>query len=357
VGVLSAETGDLDDATGARGERFDVARARVALGGRSFAGAFWSRRDGSGEAHTTAGADFSHFFPAEVRLQGFAARDERGEASAGASYASLSKGGERFAFELSLLELEDGFEPAVGLVARPGTRRLVARLDLPWFPAKRSTVRRFVPTLDAVRYEDLAGPGFDQLVAVGFGVDFKSDFGIDTGVLRQREHLTEPFVIYRDVVVPAGSYDRWEAVVEVESDPTRPLHYEGEIAAGGLYGGEHLFGRFRLTWRPTHRFVISPSLLADRVELDHAEFTAWVARLRVGLTPNAKLRFDLLGQYETERRAAGFGVRARYDFREGTEFVIAWDTVESRDPPRPTGRRSVARTERGAVKLTYLVRL
>lgn len=359
VGILSAETGDFDGETGVAGERFDVARARVALGGRSFVGGFWSRRDGAGarQEHTTAGADFSHFFPAEVRLQGFAARDERGEARADAWYASLAKGGERLAFELSLLELDAGFAPAVGLVARPGTRRLVARLDLPWFPDDASRVRRFVPGLDLIRYEDLFGPGYDELVTVGFGIDRKDDLAIDTGVLRQRERLTEPFAIYRDVIVPAGSYERWEAGIQVVSDPTRPLNCEGELAAGGLYGGDHLFARLRLTWRPSHLFVVSPSILADRVELDHAEFTAWVAQFRVGLTPSAKLRFDLLGQYESERRGTGVGVRLRYDFREGTELVAAWDSVELRDPLRLPNEARVARAERGAVKLTYLVRL
>jgi hypothetical protein len=359
LGILSAETGD---APAAPGERFDVARARLALGGgRSFVGGFWSRRERAGEApHTTAGADFSHFFPAQVRLQGFAARDRAGRdgarGDADAWFAALARGGERLAFELSVLELDPGFLPAVGLAARPGTRRAFARLDLPWFPPGDAAVRRYVPNALLLRYDDLDGTGYDETALVGFDVDWRSDFRLETGLLRQRERLAAPFAIYRDVVVPAGEYERWEAGIEFASNPARALNYGGEVAAGGLYGGEHLFARFRLTWRPSYLFVVSPSLLADRVVLDQGEFTAWVAQLRFGVTPSAKLRFDLLGQYASERRAAGAGLRARYDFREGTQLVAAWDSIEERDPLRTPRAPARVERERAAAKLTYLVR-
>jgi hypothetical protein len=134
------------------------------------------------------------------------------------------------------------------------------------------------------------------------------------------------------------------------------LYFDGGLAAGGLYGGRHLLARLAATWRPSYLFVITPSCLADRVRLDQAEFTAWVARLRVGLTPTPELRFDLLGQYESERRSAGVGARARYDFREGTELIVAWDSIEQRDPLRRPSEPRTLRRERGAVKFTYLVR-
>jgi hypothetical protein len=74
------------------------------------------------------------------------------------------------------------------------------------------------------------------------------------------------------------------------------------------------------------------------------------------VTPSAKLRFDLLGQLASERREAGLGLRARYDFREGTELIVAWDSVERRDPlRRPTEPRRTS-AERGAIKMTYLLR-
>lgn len=80
-------------------------------------------------------------------------------------------------------------------------------------------------------------------------------------------------------------------------------------------------------------------MLADRIELDDAAFTATVAQLRIGITPTARLRLDLLGQYESEQRATRVGLRARYDWREGTNLIIAWDAEE-----------------RGTLKLNWLVR-
>jgi hypothetical protein len=325
LGLLAVATGSAD---GFPGERFDVARARFSLGERSYAGGFWSRRDGGGLAHQTTAVDFSHYFARQVRLQGFAARDDQGGAGSDAWFASLSRAGERLAFELSLLELGRGFQPAVGLAARPGNRRLAVGLALPWFPGPQATVRRFAPQLELRRWEALDGTEYDQTIALGFDVEWKGGLRLDSEVLRQRERLAAPFTLYRDHIVHAGDYARWEAGATLASDPTRPLSWEAGLAAGGRYGGRHLSGNFGLSWRPGHRLVVAPLSLADRIELGEAAFTATVAQLRIGITPTARLRLDLLGQYESEQRATRVGLRARYDWREGTNLIVAWDAEE-----------------------------
>ncbi|TAK53040.1 MAG: hypothetical protein EPO25_11965 [Gammaproteobacteria bacterium] len=336
LGLLAVATGSADAVPG---EQFNVARAKYALGSRSFVGGLWSRREGGGLAHQTTAVDFSHHFARQVRLQGFAARDEQGGAGSDAWFASLSRAGERLAFELSLLELGRGFQPAVGLAARPGHRRLAAGLTLPWFPGPQCAVRRFAPQLELRRWEALDGTEYDETIALGFDVEWKGGRRLDTELLHQRERLAAPFALYREHVVPAGDYTRWEAGATLASDPTRPLAWEAGLAAGGRYGGRHLSGNFGLSWRPGHRLVVAPLLLADRIELDDAAFTATVAQLRIGITPTARLRLDLLGQYESEQRATRVGLRARYDWREGTNLIVAWDAEE-----------------RGTLKLNWLVR-
>jgi hypothetical protein len=354
-GVLSASTGA---ATGSPGERFEVARGRLALAGRSYLGGFWSRRAGVGEERSTAGVDVGHFFPGEVRLQGFAARDAVGGSEAGAWFAALERGGDRAAFTLSALELEPGFAPAVGLVARPGTLRLEASGVLPWFPGEAAGVRRYAPSLSWIRYADRRGDGLDERAAAGFEIGWTSDRLLRFEVARQRELLPRPFALYRGVVVPAGSYARWEAALSAASNPARALAGAAELRAGGLYGGEHVFASASLSWRPSRFLVLAPAALADRVELPQASFTAWVARARAGVTFSPRLRLDLLGQYESERRALGGGLRARYDLREGTEILFAWDSVDTRGADaalRAPGEPR--RAERGALKFSYLRRL
>ena len=353
-GALSARTGD---AAGAPGDRFDVARGRFNLGKRSYLGGFWSQRaGGDAGAHSTAGVDASHFFSDEVHLQGFAARDQVGGSTADAWFASLSRGGERTAFTLSALEIDPGFAPAVGLVARPGTLRLEATSVRPWFPAETSAVRRYAPSLSWIRYDDRADRGLDDRSTLAFEVDTKGDHILRGELIHQRELLAQPFSIYRDVVVGAGSYSRWEAAVVAASNPARPLSGQLELRGGGLYGGDHRYSSASLNWRPSRFLSVAPSLLVDRVDLPAASFTAWVARTRVGVTVNPRLRFDVLAQRESEIRAAGVGLRARYDFREGTEVVLAWDSVEISDPLHAPGEPARRREDHGALRFSYLAR-
>lgn len=354
-GVLSGATGD---APSADGERFDVARARVVLGARSTVGAFWSRRGTEAGGRATAGADFSLFLPEEIRLQGFVAGTRGGGDDSGAWYVSASRSGERLAFTLSALDLSPGFDPALGLLARPGTRRHEASLVVPWFPGEASAFRRVAPGLSVVRYDDREGEGFDERAVLSLATDARRGWSLSAEVVRQRERVTSPFPLYRDVVVEAGSYERWEAAATFASDPARPLSGTVQVRAGSLYGGRHGFLRAELAWRPSRVLTFAPALYADRVLLPGAGFTAWVARARLGVTASARLSFDVLGQYESERRGAGVGLRVRYDFREGTQVLLAWDSVEMRDGvvlgAAPGGTRPERRS-RAALKCSYLL--
>lgn len=361
LGALAAET---EDELGVGSRRFMVARPTWRVGSRSWLGGFAGRCSGA-ESATTTGVDASHVLAghpllAEARLRAFIAHDDRGEESARAWYAGVVRGGGRLAYRLSLLELGDGFEPCVGLIARGGTRRMEAGLDLPVFAPSSSAVRRYVVFTSFLRYDELAPErraGFDEKAEVSFGVDWKSDFQLAAGVRRQRELLTTPFAIYRQVMVPAGSYERVEVFGFWLTDPTRALSGEGTWAAGELWGGDHLQVTAKGSWRPNQHFAVQPQLAVDHVELPGTEaFTAWVAQLRLGVTANARFRFDLVGQARSEDRNAGVGVRARYDLREGTGIVLAWDGVERRDPLAAPGTPWRTREERGALKIDLLLR-
>ena len=48
-----------------------------------------------------------------------------------------------------------GSRRTLGLVARPGTRRVEASATVPWFPTKESGVRRYAPSASYVRYDNV----------------------------------------------------------------------------------------------------------------------------------------------------------------------------------------------------------
>jgi hypothetical protein len=252
------------------------------------------------------------------------------------------------------LDLAPGFNPAMGLVARPGTRRLEASGTLPWFPGNTSPVRRFAPGLSFVRYDDHGGRGFEERVGISFATAWKNDCRSRGELTRQREHLAAPFRIYRDIVVEPGDYARWEWAASGATDPTRELSAEAELRMGGLFGGNHRAAGLALSWQPNRFLVVSSAWTGDHVELPQARFLAWVARARIGLTASPRLRLDLLGQYESERRGTGIGFRFRFDFREGTQLLLAWDSVEIR---RPLGSPVLhgERVQRGAIRGSYLL--
>jgi hypothetical protein len=156
------------------------------------------------------------------------------------------------------------------------------------------------------------------------------------------------------VLVAAASYERWEGRLSLVSDPTRPLSGSLDLRQGALYGGAHRYAGAALDWRPGPRLVLGPLLIVDRVDLPGGSFTASVGRARLGITPTAHWSFDLIGQYESETRATGGGLRARWEPREGTRVVLAWDRVGLRPPLRAPHEPPRRGEDLAALKVSYL---
>ena len=195
--------------------------------------------------------------------------------------------------------------------------------------------------------------GFDERGTVSFGVAWKNDFMLTVGVTRQRERLPTPFSIYRDNLITAGYYQRWEGRLSMESDPTRTFSGTAEVRIGGLYGGRHRFADVETHMAPESLHGARPGA-GDRPRQPSRpqSFRATVARLRLGLTSARRLAIRCPRPDESERRGeasacvpAMTSARAPESYWPGTRSNCgcrreppSTDPVRHRDPERSAAR-------------------
>jgi hypothetical protein len=367
IGVLQVRTAG-DEAEEQLGEDFTVARLRRRMFQQSYIGALYTRRatrlPDSGDRHTVGldlglstsrfrgdrNLDFSAFYLWNNDPDNAAARS-------GAFGALLSYPNEPWTATMYALELQPGYDPAVGFVRRRGYRQYSPALE--WSP--RLANHRWVRGLEFSVEADIQADLDNRILTRELELTLLQLNAHDGGryqfvVTPQYERLDENFEISEGVLLPAGSAYRFTRYqVEVETAEHRIVSVSPEIAWGDFFSGTRRDFSMQLEVRP--RRGLELGLEAERNVLDLAEgsFTADVFRLDASgqFSPFVALAANL--QYDTVSRSLGWQVRFRWIRRPGNDFYLVYthNWQETFGLPR---RRFETIDNRLATKLVYTIR-
>ncbi|MGE0594470.1 MAG: DUF5916 domain-containing protein [Vicinamibacterales bacterium] len=365
VGVLQVRTAEQG---GRAGEDFSVVRLRRRLFEQSQVGTLYTRRSaragGEVDRHTVGvdGVLQTARFRGNrnLSLSGFylwtndplEARDSAGFG------ARLSYPNDPWTAALGVLELQPGYDPAVGFVERRGYRQLNPEFE--WAPRLRN--RRFVRSLEfSVDWDilqDMANrPLTRELAITPLEVNTHDGGRYEFSVTPQYERLEEDFEIHDGVVLPAGGVYRFTRYAfEADTSDHRVLWVNPEVSWGGFFSGRRRDVSLTVGVRP--RAGATVTFEAERSVLDLAEgsFTADVFRLGTSTQfgPWTSMTSNL--QYDTLSRLLGWQFRFRWIQRPGNDLYVVythnWQDVAAGGPSRLT-----TLDNRLATKILYTVRL
>ena len=264
----------------------------------------------------------SHFSGDNVlssRIWGVATDDggTRGEAFGGQIRAI----NDPFAFLLEGEQVDDVFRPAMGFLSRTGSRG-------------RSFMRyRFRPESDKVLWWSIAAN--EQIFVTNDGdvetlviepgqtsIRLHSGGGFFFAPTLNREVLFEDFQIRPDVTVPAGDYRFQSARFNFSTTDAKPLswHFDGKF--GEFFDGERLQLNPRFTWRPSPNLQIGAGLSYNDVALPGGDFETVVAHTGIRFTPNPRLSWNTLAQWDNVSDQIGINSRLRWIVKPGHDVFL-----------------------------------
>ena len=365
IGVLQVRTGDDDDHL--FGEDFSVLRLRRRAFEQSYVGALYTRRSarvpGDADRHTIGG-DLSlqtSRFRGDKNLEfsGFYLwTNDPVEKRDSAGYGThIAYPNDPWAASFVALELQPGYNPAVGFVERRGFRQF--NPDLEWAPRLNDHrwIRGFEFSVDWNVLHDMANrPLTRELELTPLQINAHDGGRYQFSISPQYERLEEDFEISDGIVLPAGGiYEFTRYQIELETAEHRVVSVSPEFSWGDFFSGRRTDYALQVGIKP--RRGVTVELEAERSVLDLAEgsFTTDVYRGNVNtqFSPWISLVNNL--QYDTVSRLLGWQVRFRWIQRPGNDLFLVY-THNWREQLSPGARRLATLDNRLATKLVYTLR-
>ncbi len=335
LGVLTTRVESHDDVDG---KWLSVGRATVNVLEESTLGVIATYGDPDSDAHSKLfGADFNYQssrFLGDRILEGnlWAQRSSSsGPGDREAAFgARLTYPNDRWFWDVSAVEIQENFDPALGFANRTDIREYAGQLRRRWRPGGG------IRTLNA-QVRPLIVTGTDgDLQSVTIEVDpFLIDTEIsDTFWLRgiyRREDLLDDFEIRPGIVIPRDSYVFERVQLYFDSSRNRPFEAAVRVEWGGFFDGTRLDTSLALDWRPGRHLVLGADWERFQVRLPQGRFTTHIARLTADVAFSPWLTWTNLIQWDNETEDLTWSLRVRWIVEPGRELVLVLDPSLRRD--------------------------
>ena len=139
-----------------------------------------------------------------------------------------------------------------------------------------------------------------------------------------REVLFEDFEIHEGVNIPSGDYRTERLYFGLDTSSARPLGFKIGAGTGNFFSGNRTEFSADMVWRASRFFRLRLGGIYNDVNLDEGDFETTVGSLGLRITPNTRLSWDSLIQYDTVSNQMGVNSRIRYIVKPGSDiyFVV-----------------------------------
>ncbi len=256
-----------------------------------------------------------------------------------------------FSGGISVKEVQDNFNPALGFVSRRGVRSYVGEIG--YMVRRQGTYLRDIYSgIDTSRADTLDGSTqsattYIRVVELVSRNEDKLSFRYNL----HEEGLIEPFEISPGIVLPTGTY-KWENLGFIlQTAQHRKLSGTLIFFDGGDWGGNHKFARTSLGWRPSKHFNFEGSIEYNDFELAQGNFVTRLIRLQASVVFSDTLSWVNLLQFDNQSNVLGINSRLHWIPEAGREifFTINHDLIDEGDAFRSMNSESI-------LKINYTLR-
>jgi len=356
VGVLQMRTDDVPE-VGAVATDFSVIRVQREFLRRSRIGVIGTRRSpsssGPGTTNYAYGADSVLQFYENIQITDYIAKTETvGREGEDTSYRSrFNWNPDRWGLDIEHLYAGKNFNPEVGFVRRPdGFRQTHGKFEFSPRPKNMPAVRKFTYSLDIDYFADPSGQDVtsrDQQAA--FRVDLASGDISQIDATRTFDGVTVPFVVAKNVVIPAGGYNFTQVRGSYTFGPQRKVSGTATVRSGGFYDGtlRELSWRGRIEFSP--QLYAEPTVSWNHIDVPSGRANTNLVSSRLTYTLSPRMFLSALVQYQSRTDSMSTNARFRWEYRPGSELFLVYSdgrTTLARGIPDLQNRSFVAKVTR-----------
>ncbi len=337
---------------------YSVVRVKRSLFGRSYIGVMGIDKE-SGNAldrfNRAGGIDTRLVFFKNLVFHGYGARTYSPGVSGGTSNvgADLAYDTDWLEFRARRNKIGPNYNPEVGFVDRLDSNQSQVDLNLKPRPKIRG-VRELNFEAFIFHAPDTRGVLQTQEWQTTFRTEFSNGAYTDDDIVDIFiQRITQPFNIYKNIVIPPGIYHFARHQLTYGSGQDRRFTVNLFERFGTYYGGHLNEARVRFNYRPTARFSVSGSERWNRFSLPQGKFSIDLASLQLNYSFSRQLTATALFQLDTANsQALSANIRLRYNYRPDSDLYVIYN-AGTRFASLAAANPQEFREQRFAVKFTY----
>ena len=352
IGVLHVRT---DDSGSLAGEDFSVFRLKRRFFSESHVAALYTRR-----AEQGTGVPVLHTAGAEIHLATSRFRGDKNLSLTGFYlWNNTPQGGGRGAakgfrihypndtwlFQLSVRELQENFDPAVGFTPRSGFRRANPELFFAPRPRDHPWIRRFRFGSDSQFLMDTKNQMVTRIFDLTvFEMELHSEDTVVFRVSPSFERLERDFEISPGVILFEGtSYDFTRYRVEIDTADRRPVAASAVLEWGRFFSGTRREFSLDLGIRPRPGLFARVGGEFNRVELPEGSFSTSLLQSELNTQFGPWVSLSNRFQYDTVSRVLGWQSRFRWILKPGNDIFVVFNQNWVDEPFTPGGIQTLNR--------------
>ena len=232
---------------------------------------------------------------------------------------------------LSVSEVQENFNPALGFVSRSGIRQLAS--DVRYTHRYRDRyIDNVVSGIDFQRANYIDGDLQSQILLLRV-LQIANQIGDELAIEHniQKENLLEGFEISDGIVIPAGEYSFADTKVSMETSDARAADIEIAIRAGDFYTGTIESFEMEADWRPSRHFTGSLSYGVDFVDLPEGKVDRRVFGANLTAIFSNTLSWANLIQFDNVSNDLGVDSRLHWTPEAGRNVYLVLSHNMNRD--------------------------
>lgn len=336
LGFMDMQTKSFDSIPS---ENFGVLRVRKRVFNKNsfIGGMLTSRVDMDGNNNLAYGIDgliriFDNDYLTVQWAQSFDSRNERSankNLKSGRLALELNRRRRTgFGYTIGTIISGPNYNPGVGFVDRNDFKFGTAALSQTWLKKKGVFIWHKLEFLGNAYFSNSDHEVLSSEIGSEWSFSRRNLDGGGILVKRVHENLFEDFVLSEKANIPIGRYDFYRVVGSYNMSVDRTIKSNFQVETGPFYDGWLNSVTLTPNWYISKhlqlnlQYVYNHANFADRDEL----FKSHITRFSIGTALNRKISTNALVQYNSAADLFSANVRFRYNFREGQDLWVVFNS-------------------------------
>ena len=222
------------------------------------------------------------------------------------------------------------YDPGIGFTQRNNFTLLDDAVSYTWLMPESSRLIWHQVAMEGFAFVRNVSGAIESLeVGPEWEFSAKSGAGGSVAFKLLYEDLDSPFALSDQVHVPAGRYTFFQGRARYSVSHTSLIQLRPEVAGGTFYDGTELSIGASPVWYISRHLELAGSYRYTRIRFAErdGQFDAHLARLRIGTALNTSVSANAFLQYNSAVHTVSANVRFRYNFREGNDLWLVYNTT------------------------------